>query len=157
MCFLYWSTHLAACLCCSFWWHGWANLKFGAWVSELVRHSRFLWPDLIVVPFLSRTWVSHPTSMAISTQAGCFTGSPSVSYTGCACRTTLILAWVEFGCRPASGLCFWPRFENIKISWTITAFFILHSWLQKLQEGLLWQDFSQISTKSQTFSALVLT
>lgn len=93
----------------------------------------FLWPDLIVFPFLSRTWVSHPTSMAIST--GCFTASPGASYTGCACRTALILAWIDSGCRPASGLCFWPSFENINVSWTITAFIILHSWLQKLQEG----------------------
>lgn len=135
---------MSACLCCSLWWHGWAKLKFGAWVSELIRHSSFPWPGLIVFPFLSRTWISHPTSMAISTG---FTVSPSVSCTGCACRTALILAWIDFGCRPASGLCFWPRFEHIRISWTITAFIIFHSWLQKLQEGLLWQDFSQISTK----------
>lgn len=111
----------------------------------------------IVFPFQSRTWISHPISTATSTQAGCFTASPSVSYAGCVCRTALIPAWMEFGCRPASWLWFWPRFENTKISWTITAFIIFHSWLPKLEEGLLWQDFSQISTKSHPFSALVLT
>lgn len=145
--FLYWSTHLSVCLCCSLWWRGRANLKFGAWVSELVRHSSFPRPGLTVFPFLSRTWISHATSVAPSAQAGCFTASPSVSYTGCACRTALILAWIDFGRRPASG----PRFENIKISWTITTFLIFHSWLQRLEEGLLWHNFSQIST------ALVLT